>query len=659
MYEEWVSWESLSKIEVPKIRVYTKKSQEKEESIRNAIRKNPEVFFHRSPLVVTRSAESGRLFLGDGADRLKIAMEEKVPKVMLSIEEYETDSEAYEAAQDDSYRMNEDRGDVVTYSVVELIRERYQKGMTVKEIAEKYDKSESYIYNILAVASDKELMELLREEKITLHEAVKAAYNPELKKGLIEKFIKTPMTVIEETKKPRIEEISAREERIEEIEARWKPLEEISRKEPRFEEIYERAVREAEAELRRKISGTIKYSVKRIAEDLNMRDEEDIRTLLEKAEEILGGEKSDVQQKVLWAWKREAEEEEIGRKWGWGPFTLKEALSRILREVKKGEYAGAKPTVSTYRSVSEARPRAEEKAKKVARELLEPKHKVEEAVEVKPAEASLEEEFRKLDSKLIEGAKKEAIFVLWASFGDPSVSSPKELWYVVNDERLYDMYREAGELGTRMVFEKSIENIRKILVGRRGGKDWLTLYKAFDDPKVRDEAVKVILETYRECRDEIIMMRDKLRGEVWDALVRTLRNATPFPIGDGRALILTDTLDVIIAKRRENEGYIRIEGKDGRIIGYKRLSEVLATLTEENTRIVRSYEMPLPRKVKRLVISPKSFPGVEDPGKIEIVVLQCSNCGEIMRDGLTDLPHVCGECNSPAKEHRLYEGKPR
>jgi len=46
MYEEWVSWESLSRIEVPKIRVYTRKSPEKEESIRSAVRRNPEVFFH-------------------------------------------------------------------------------------------------------------------------------------------------------------------------------------------------------------------------------------------------------------------------------------------------------------------------------------------------------------------------------------------------------------------------------------------------------------------------------------------------------------------------------------------------------------------------------------------------------------------------------------
>jgi hypothetical protein len=365
--------------------------------------------------------------------------------------------------------------------------------------------------------------------------------------------------------------------------------------------------------------------------------------------------------KAVWIWRRKLDE--LGDWVKWHSLDYEQIL-REAREAVEEEKREKKAERGFFGFHREREPRREPKPKVEVEEKAEkPKPipvEVEEEVEeaVKP-EASLEEELKKLDSKLIERARKEAIFVLWASFDSRTLGSPESRWHVVNDERLYDMYREAGELGTRMVFEKSIGKLRKVMLAEKGGKYWYPLYKSFDDPKARDGAVKVILETYKECRDEIIMMRDKLRGEVWDALARTLRDATPFPIGDGRALILTDTLDVIIAKRRENEGYIRIEGKDGRIIGYKRLSEVLATLTKENTRIVRSYEMPLPRKVKRLVISPKSFPGVEDPGKIEIVVPQCLNCGEIMRDGFTDLPHVCSECNSPAKEHRLYEGKPR
>jgi hypothetical protein len=335
---------------------------------------------------------------------------------------------------------------------------------------------------------------------------------------------------------------------------------------------------------------------------------------------------------------REAAEEERARRAGreayWGPRAGRPAAVR----------AEPKPKPKAEEGVEEAVGGAPESGPAPAA-----------LVEVgRAAEAgALEEGLKELDSRIIERAMEEAALVLWASFGAGAVGSPGSPWRVVKDERLYDMYREAGELGTRMVVERSIERIRKVLVAEKGGKGW-PLYRRFDDPKVRDEVVKIILETYSGCRDEIIAMRDRLRGEAWDALARTLRDATPFPLGDGRVLLLTDRLDAIIARR--GEGYIRIEGRDGRILGHRRLSEILAALTDENTRIVKRYEVPV--KVKQFVISPKSLPGVEDPERVEIVVLQCPSCYEVMRDTLTGLPFICG-CSYPAKQHRLYESRPR
>jgi predicted RNA-binding Zn-ribbon protein involved in translation (DUF1610 family) len=631
MYEEWVSWESLSKIEVPKIRVYTKKSPEKEESIRNAIRKSPEVFFHRSPLVVTRSAESGRLFLGDGADRLKIAIEEKVPKVMLSIEEYETDSEAYEAAQDDSYRMNEDRGDVVTYSVVELIRERYQKGMTVKEIAEKYDKSESHIRNILAVAKDEELMKLLKEEKITLYDAIRAAHDPELKREILNKAI-IISAELKEVEKPRIAEVSAREARTEEIEVCQKSSEEILKKEPGFEEIYERAVRKAEAELGRKIGGTIKHSVKRIAEALNMRDEDDIEILLRKAEEILGGEKSDIQQKVLWAWKREAEKEEIGREWGWGPLTIKEALSRILREVKKEEYAETKPIVSTYRPVSETRPKVEKPAQTRVRAGVEEAPKP--SVEYMEAKRGLLVRRREESRTVL----RELLIREFPWAGDPSILVD-EFWGI---------YDEAGPIGTFITLRLAMPELMKILKPSRAlprAIGWLSIVEGELFYKKRSEVIDTINQTYEENRDAILEAVAKHKEEEAHILLNVFKSVEPRVVESAGG-------DKIYLYFIPEEPRVALAMDKGVYVTLKDAKREKAAKAEVERR-VRVQEALAERSFlgvngwinKGAVVKTEEVRVLESPEGLG--VFECPRCGEVARDLYTLLPFMCHKCLWP------------
>jgi transcriptional regulator with XRE-family HTH domain/predicted RNA-binding Zn-ribbon protein involved in translation (DUF1610 family) len=642
MYEEWVSWESLSRIEVPKIRVYTRKSPEKEESIRSAVRRNPEVFFHRSPLVVTRSAESGRLFLGDGADRLKIAIEERVPRVMLSIEEYETDSEAYEAAQDDSYRMNEDRGDVVAYSVVELIRERHQKGMTVKEIAERYDKSESYIYNILAVARDEELMKLLREEKITLHEAIKAAYNPELKRELTEKFIKT-MTVIEEPEKSRIEEILAKGAIVGEI----KPLaaigEEISARKPSFEEIFDEAVERVEARLQRPMNATLKAEMRNALQGLGLSSLDDIEYILLNAENNWGKEKSDVIKKAVRIWRRRVGELESPAMWGSISFeeVLEEAREaaeeerarRAEREAYWGPRAGRpaatragpKPAASARESMVEARPAPG----------------VEEAgvEEPRPSAEYMEAKRRILPARRVE-ARTVLMELLMREFpwaGDPSILA----------NEFIGIYDEAGPIGTLITLKLAMPRLMKILKPSRPPPraiGWLSIVESAPFYKKRNEVINAIYQTYQENRDKILEAVARHKEEEARVLLEVFKSVEPrivehesghktylyfVPEKPMVALVVDKEVYVTLrdvegekgAKRRERRVRVQEALAERRFLGVRWWINKGAVAKTEEVRVLESPE--------------------------GLGVFECPGCGEVARDLYTGLPFICHKCLWP------------
>jgi len=113
----------------------------------------------------------------------------------------------------------------------------------------------SLIYDVPAVSADQELMKLLKEEKITLRDAIRAAHNPQLKK---EMALATSAEVAE-VEKPKTEEISAGEERIEEAEPSSVIFEEIKPKKPRFEEIFQKAVELVEEKLQRPMNAVIPY----------------------------------------------------------------------------------------------------------------------------------------------------------------------------------------------------------------------------------------------------------------------------------------------------------------------------------------------------------------------------------------------------------------
>jgi len=113
----------------------------------------------------------------------------------------------------------------------------------------------SLIYDVPAVSADQELMELLKEEKITLFDAIRAAHNPQLKKEIIDKAL----IISAEVEKPKTEEISAGEERIEEIEPTRESTKEISTRKPRFEEIFQKAMELVEEKLQRPMNAVIPY----------------------------------------------------------------------------------------------------------------------------------------------------------------------------------------------------------------------------------------------------------------------------------------------------------------------------------------------------------------------------------------------------------------
>jgi len=109
----------------------------------------------------------------------------------------------------------------------------------------------SLIYDVL----DQELMKLLKEEKITLRDAIRAAHNPQLKKEMLDKTLMIRV----EVEKPKTEEISAGEERIEETEVLPTFTKKIEPKKPKFEEIFQKAVESVEEKLHRPMNAVISY----------------------------------------------------------------------------------------------------------------------------------------------------------------------------------------------------------------------------------------------------------------------------------------------------------------------------------------------------------------------------------------------------------------
>ena len=170
-YEEWVPLDTLKKIRVPS-RVYTRRGAEVEEQIRRDMVENPETFFNTSPIIVTKSRRSGKMYLADGFDRCRIAILEEIPKAKLMVKEFEDDADAVAAARALSYKINSQRGQVDEASLVKMVRDMANEGWSTKDIARLLDKSERYIRMLLNIGEDEEIMEMLERDEISIHRAV-------------------------------------------------------------------------------------------------------------------------------------------------------------------------------------------------------------------------------------------------------------------------------------------------------------------------------------------------------------------------------------------------------------------------------------------------------------------------------------------------------
>ncbi|MEM3922189.1 MAG: winged helix-turn-helix domain-containing protein [Nitrososphaerota archaeon] len=59
-----------------------------------------------------------------------------------------------------------------------MVRYLKDAGMSAREIAERLNRSETYVYNLLGVLRNQELVEKVRNEEVSLREAIGLAYKP-------------------------------------------------------------------------------------------------------------------------------------------------------------------------------------------------------------------------------------------------------------------------------------------------------------------------------------------------------------------------------------------------------------------------------------------------------------------------------------------------
>ncbi|MEM1808883.1 MAG: hypothetical protein QXL31_05805 [Thermosphaera sp.] len=314
VYEEWVATEELDKVEVPPERVYTRRGAEEDEAIRVAIERDYVDFFETSPIIVSRSRESGRIFLADGWIRYRIARLGGAKKIKIRVREFETDKEAYEDALVISHNLNASRGNVVGYSILNMVRYLKDAGMSAREIAERLNRSETYVYNLLAVLRNQELVEKVRNEEISLREAIGLAYK------------RTPDYDRHSVGGEAVSgDISAKEARIEVAKPGKAKVEEARGKEAKIEEI----------------PGTIRAEVDRAfrkLENMALIGEEDKLKLLRRAYEALKGEPSEIQREAIRLWARRCAEDRAL----YDDFTAFIEEAKIIAEERGA--AGAKPS---------------------------------------------------------------------------------------------------------------------------------------------------------------------------------------------------------------------------------------------------------------------------------------------------------------------------
>jgi len=295
-YAEWVSPDVLRGIKAPS-RVYTRREAEVEEEIRRDMAGSPEDFFNTSPIIVTKSRESGAMYLADGLTRCAIAIKEGVPRAKLLVKEFEDDVDAVAAARALSYKINKQRGLVDEASLVQMVMDMANEGWSVKDVAELLGRSERYIRMLLSIGEDAEIMEMLKRGEISIHRAVELLRE---KKGYKEETVSEQPSTWKEAPSG---EISPKEAEIEGARACTAVSEEIIEAAEPDEEILEL------------MPGTIKSEMKKAFERLEdilgyeLEDPEVRRRLLLTAFQDLMEETSEVQREAIRLWARQCRED--------------------------------------------------------------------------------------------------------------------------------------------------------------------------------------------------------------------------------------------------------------------------------------------------------------------------------------------------------------
>jgi len=637
-------WVPVKDIVVPEDRYWSRMDPEDYESLREAVKRLGEDFSRLNPVKVATSRADGRLMLIDGANRLKAFKELGLERIFSIIAVYGSPEEAGEEARWGSVSENWIRAQRDPAQLIRLIRrwtEGMERGQAVEVICRHTNYTRRYANMLLDIAGDEEIFRRVIEEGLSIHRAVELL--KEKRKVYIEE------TVSGENEKPKIKEISAKEAIVEEIEPTRKSPKDISAKKPSFGEIFERAVRGAERELKRRLSGTIRSEMRQVLEALGIQDEDDMRIILVIAGNVLGKEDSETQKRAIWEWKRRVEE--------WGGRWMSVSLLEVLEEVKSGAPGPKSPRkgvekverVEAGAGSGRAAPAAALEEEEVVEGAGEGAAEAEAGEAGPPPSREYMEARREALIRRRREAERLVMELLAQEFpwaGDPI--------HVI--ERIYDVVDEAGPMGALIAVRLAMPRLMQVLKPppRRLAGMLGYLHEEPGDLfyRRRDEAAEAIREAYRGNRDRILDEVARLREEEARMLLEVLKAVQPMVLGpDYSKLFLYIVPEarmpgIVIA----GDNNIRVRAGDAGGKGEKlvRLQEALA-----NMRFLG-------------FLGAKNRPGAAvKEARVEVVqvggvgLLRCPGCGEIARDPYTGLPFSCGNCGWPAPPGSVVGGPAR
>jgi len=373
---------------------------------------------------------------------------------------------------------------------------------------------------------------------------------------------------------------------------------------------------------------------------LKIMNVDELKYILLAAENNWGKEKSEVQKKAVWIWRRKLDE--LGDWKKWHTLDYKEILEEAREEVE-AEKKARKAEVSFREVYREPRPRAEkpravevEKPPRV--EVEEPRPSPTPVVE----EAGVSEEYEKAveaEDKRVGEELRKMLISFFPKAGDP--------WILVGDLKIKRILDEVGLLGMRIVLSRSYWRLREVLTPREPLIKIKKLGVFPPQPLIRlrkDEVVSIIAETYEAEREKIVEVISKLGEDVCQALYDTLKNSDIYPLDsqDGRRYLILcrQTPKVVIGVKRDifmNEGA-------------NRLSEALAWISPGDREVGENVGEA---KLSIVRASPKYSPPAYFRAYVAGMV--CPNCRRLLTDHITGLPVNCA-CGWPTIESQYQKG---